>query len=504
MELRDYLRILHKNWVMIIAITLLGIAAAATISILTPSKYEATTQLYVSVRNESQATGELVQGSNFARQSVQSYVSIVGTASVLQPVVDKLNLDVTAAELAEQVSASVPLNTSVVSIKVTENDPQLAADIANAIGASFKSLVQDELEVPETAPGASADGVGEAGAETPAATSPVKLTSVQPAVVPEAPISPKVKLNLAIGALLGLAIGIGLAVLRTVLDTRIHSLHDIEQVTDAPLLGGIAYDPEAKNRPIIVQADPRNPRAESFRTLRTNLQFLAVNEKHERRGRGFVISSAGPGEGKSTTTANLAVALAESGARVVLIDADLRLPKVAEYMGLEGGAGLTDVLIGRVELADVLQRWGRGQLYVLPAGKLPPNPSELLGSQAMSNLLETLYEHFDYVLIDAPPLLLVTDAAVVGKLTDGTMLVAASGSTRKQGLEAAVRTLEAAGGKLRGVIVTMLPTKGPDSYGYGAYGYGGYGHEHAPEAAAGASDIAALQAPRRSPVNNRA
>lgn len=462
MELRDYVRILHKNWALIVAITLIGISATAAFSLLQKPTYEASTQLYVSVRNETQTSGDLVQGSNFARQSVQSYVSIVGTESVLDPVIQALNLDESVAELSERVSANVPLNTSNIVINVTGEDPVGVAEVANAIGASFTQLVQEELEIIE------------GGAD---ATSPVKLTTVQSAVVPEDPVSPRVKLNLALGALVGIALGIGIAVLRSVLDTRIHSLHDIEQVTDAPALGGIAYDAEAKQRPLIVHADPRNPRAESFRTLRTNLQFLAVNDESEVRGRSFVVSSAGPAEGKSTTTANLAIALAESGARVALIDGDLRLPKIAQYMGLEGGAGLTDVLIGRAEVSDVLQRWGSGHLYVLPAGKVPPNPSELLGSKAMERLMETLHEHFDFILVDAPPLLLVTDAAVLSKHTNGTIFVVASGSTRKPALDMALRALEAAGGVLRGLVITMLPTKGPDSYGYGVYGYGGYGHK---------------------------
>ncbi len=296
----------------------------------------------------------------------------------------------------------------------------------------------------------------------------MKIETIQAATAPEAASSPNVPLNLALGALVGFAIGIGIAVLRSVLDTRIHSLHDISQITDKPLLGGIALDPDARTRPLIVHADPRNPRAESFRSLRTNLQFVNI----ERGPRSFVITSAGPGEGKSTTTANLAISLAETGASVALIDGDLRLPKVAEYLDIEGGVGLTDVLIGRAELAEVLQKWGRGRLYVLPSGRVPPNPSELLGSAAMETLLNQLTSQFDYVLIDAPPVLLVTDAAVVSKLTGGAILVAASGATKKQELAGAVRALEAIGSRLLGVIVTMLPTKGPDSYGYGNYTYG--------------------------------
>ena len=272
-----------------------------------------------------------------------------------------------------------------------------------------------------------------------------------------------------LGALVGLAIGIGIAVLRGVLDTRIHSLHDLAQVTDKPMLGGIALDPDASTRPLIVHADPRNPRAESFRSLRTNLQFVNV----EGGPRSFVISSAGPGEGKSTTTANLAISLAETGAKR---RPDRRRPAPAEARRLLSASrvvsGLTDVLIGRAELVDVLQKWGRGYLYVLPAGRIPPNPSELLGSAAMAKLLEKLTAQFDYVLIDAPPLLLVTDAAVVSKLAGGAILVAASGSTKKQELAGAVRALESIGSRLVGIVVTMLPTKGPDSYGYGNYTYG--------------------------------
>jgi capsular exopolysaccharide synthesis family protein len=412
----------------------------------------ASTQLYVSVKSTGDvATGDLVQGGSFAKQAVTSYVDVVNSAIVLDDVIKELHLDMTPVELAKSVSASSPLNTVLLDISVTNSDPVLAAKIANSVGTNFSRIVVNQLEKP----------VGEA-------VSPVKIETIQPALVPAKPASPNVPLNIALGLLVGLAVGVGIAVLRNVLDTRIHSLHDIELVTDKPMLGGITLDPEAKKRPLVVHADPKNPRAESFRSLRTNLQFVNV----EGGPRSFVVTSSIPGEGKSTTTANLAIALAETGARVALLDGDLRLPRVADYMGVEGGVGLTDVLIGRAELADVLQKWGRGKLYVLPSGRIPPNPSELLGSAAMSSLLETLTEQFDVVLIDAPPLLLVTDAAVLSKLTGGVLMVVASGRTKRNELAAAVKALERVGDRLVGVIITMLPTKGPDSYGYGQYAYG--------------------------------
>ena len=452
MELRDYLRILHKGWILIVVCVLLGVGVAAVYSITVTPKYQATTKLYVSVQaSDAAATGDLVQGTSFARQAVISYVDVVSSARVLDKVISDLQLTTTAAALASSVSATTPLDTVLIEISVVNSDPAKAAEIANSVGKNFQSVVVDDLEKPS--------GGG---------ASLVKIETIQPALAPLKPISPNVPLNLALGLLVGLAVGVGAAVLRSVLDTRLHSSHDIESVTDKPILGGITFDPDVLKHRLIVQVDPRNPRSEAFRSLRTNLQFLNV----EGGPRSFVITSSVPGEGKTTTVANLAIAIAETGAKVVLIDGDLRLPKLAEYMGLEGGVGLTDTLIGRAELAEVMQKWGRGQLYVLPSGRIPPNPSELLGSKAMALTLETLASQFDYVLIDSPPLLLVTDAAVVSKFTGGAILITASGRTKRNELTAAVRALDNIGSRLLGLVVTMLPTKGPDSYGYGQYGYG--------------------------------
>lgn len=452
MEARDYVRILHKHWVLIVASLLFGLGLAAVYSIILPPKYVAATELYVSVRSgDTAATGDLVQGTTFARQAVTSYVDVVDSAIVLDRVIAELELEVSSGELAGQVQASSPLNTVLINITVTDDDASRAAQIANSVGEVFADVVINDLEKPE----------GEAA-------SLVTIETIQPAVVPSSPSSPNVPLNLLLGALAGLVLGIGASSLRAVLDTRIHSQHDIAQVTDKPILGGIAFDPDARKRPLVVHADPRNPRAESFRSLRTNLQFLNIDGGP----RSFVVSSPNPGEGKSTTTANLAISLAETGATVALIEGDLRLPTLARYLGIEGAVGLTDVLLGRAEVADALQKWGREKLFILPAGRIPPNPSELLGSAAMARLLEQLTERFDYVLIDTPPLLLVTDAAVVSKFAGGVIVVAASGTTKKHELAGAVRALDAIGSRLLGVIITLLPTRGPDSYGYGTYSYG--------------------------------
>ena len=457
MELRDYLRILRQSWVLIVLLTLLGIGAGAAYSIITTPKFSSSAKVFVSTSAGS-TVSELQQGNTFTQQRVKTYADLATTPIVLLPVIEELSLETSAQDLAQQITATAPLDTSLIEITATDADPELAAAVATAVSDSLTQVVQT-IEASE--------------AEDGTTRSAVKLTLVQHAAVPEAPVSPNVPLNVALGGLVGLALGIGIAVLRETLDTRIRNERDVELVTDTPIIGGIVFDPKASERPLIVHADPQSPRAESFRTLRTNLYFVDAG----RSSRAFVVTSSVESEGKSTTTANLAIALSDAGARVLLVEADLRRPKVAEYLGLEGAVGLSDLLIGRADLQDVVQRWGRNSLYVLPAGAIPPNPSELLGSKAMISLIAELDRSFDVVLFDAPPLLPVTDAAILARNVGGAIVIAAAGRTHRGQLKGAMAALANVDAPVSGIVLTMLPTKGPDAYGYGRYGYGyGYGY----------------------------
>lgn len=452
MELSDYIRILRKNWLVIVIATLLGVSIAAGYSLTRTPMYESTSTVFVSTQT-GETTSELQQGSQFTQGRITTYVGLVDQPYVLVPVIQELGIQVSVESLAERVTASADLNSTLINVTALDSDPIMAADLANAVGASLAEAV----ETLETRDGQQA--------------SPLKLTRVRDAAAPLSPVSPNVPLNLALGGLVGLALGIGFAVLRAVLDNRVRTSRDVEQLTDRPIIGAIPFDPKAKERPLILEADPHNPRSEAFRSLRTNLQFLEMQGGHT-----FVITSSVPSEGKSTTTINLAVALADAGKRVALLDCDLRKPKVAEYLGLEGGAGLTDVLIGRARVADVMLPWGKRPLYVLPAGKVPPNPSELLGSKQMNQLLEALANEFDVVLCDAPPLLPVTDAAILSRSATGALVVVAAGRTTTHQLGGALDALDTVGAAIGGVVLTMVPTRGPDAYGYGyGYGYGTYG-----------------------------
>ncbi|MDL5352755.1 polysaccharide biosynthesis tyrosine autokinase [Microbacterium sp. zg-YB36] len=454
MELREYVRILRRNWAIIVAVTLLGVGVAAAWSLSRTPEYRAQSTVFVSSQ-AGESIAELEQGSSFTQSRVATYANLVTTPIVLDPAVETLDVDVESADLAAHVRATVVPNTSLITIAVTDTDPERAADTANAVAASLAATVE-ALE--------SADGSG----GTP---SPVRLTPVHAARAPQSPSGPNVRLDLLIGGLIGAAVGMGAVVLRTALDTRISSARDLVAVSDRPLLGMIPFDRKAKERPLIVQDEPLGPRAEAFRALRTNLQFLDLDTRPS-----FVITSSEAGEGKSTTLINLATVLADAGRTVALVDADLRRPRVAALLGIEGGAGLTDVLIGRATAEELLAPWRTSNLRVLPAGTIPPNPSELLDSARMRSLLTALEREFDIVLLDAPPLLPVTDAAILAKETGGAIVVVAAGRTKTTQLAAALATLDTVGAKTAGIVMTMVPLRGPDAQ--HAFGYR-YGDRHA-------------------------
>lgn len=298
--------------------------------------------------------------------------------------------------------------------------------------------------------------------------------------LPVTPTSPRPTLNLALGLLVGLAVGVGAAVLRETLDTSLKGAEAVQEQLGLPTLGLIGYDAETPKRPLIVHSSPRSTRAEAFRQLRTNLQFVDVDHPP----RSIVVTSSLPQEGKSTATCNLAIALGQAGLRVVLVEGDLRRPRIGDYMGVEAAVGLTDVLVGRAELRDVLQPWGSIDLRVLPSGPTPPNPSELLGSHQMQGLLTRLEADADLVLIDAPPLLPVTDAAILATLASGAIMVVRAGKTSRDQARRAVEVLRSVDAHIYGVVMNMVPTKGPGAaaYGYYGYGYGGSksGRESAP------------------------
>ncbi|WP_194793305.1 CpsD/CapB family tyrosine-protein kinase [Raineyella fluvialis] len=227
-------------------------------------------------------------------------------------------------------------------------------------------------------------------------------------------------------------------------------------------MGRIGYDAASERGLTLISDAITSPRAEAFRRLRTNLQYLGRGQG----GNSFVITSSVPDEGKTSTAINTALVLADAGLRVLLIDADMRRPRVGQSLRLEDAAGLSTILIGRASLREVVQVAGMGTLQVLTSGPVPPNPAELLGSISMVRLLECATHEYDAVVIDAPPLLPVTDAAILSGMTTGALLVVGSGEVRAPQLAAALESLESVEGRLLGIVLNKL--RGKD-VGYSAY-----------------------------------
>ncbi|MBO0882553.1 MAG: polysaccharide biosynthesis tyrosine autokinase, partial [Mycobacterium sp.] len=381
MDLRDYVRVLRRGWPVILAFVIVGLAAGIGLTLTSTKVYQASVQLFVAA---SQVTNisQLASGNTFTQNQVQSYTSIATSPAVTGPVVRQLGLGrlgITPQDLAAKISSDAPVNTVLVNIHVTDHDPARAARLANAVANRFASVVEHTEQT-------KANG-----------SAVVKLTVIHPATVPGSPIKPVPVLNIGLGFVLGLLLGVGVVIVRDVLDNTVKGPSDFDEL-GVSVLGKVPLDKRTAKNPIALRGDPHSTRAEAYRLLRTNLQFVNVDNPP----RVIAITSAVPGEGKSTTAMNLAAVLAEAGYRVCLIDADLRRPTLASTLGLVPDVGLTTVLIGKVPLERALQNVGRN-LAVLTSGPIPPNPSELLHTAQTRTVIRTIADHVDYTIIDTPP-----------------------------------------------------------------------------------------------------
>lgn len=452
MELRDYLRIVRAHWIGIVLLTVLGVAVAWGWSALQPRVYTATTSGIVNAASAGGDAGSRLVGNQLAQSVVKSYIDIASWRSVAEYVIDDLDLQTTPEALVGRVEVTNPLDTVVIRVSADASSPEEARDLAE----SWVRGMINEIEQLE-------------GSGTDAAVTVVPGDSAR---LPTSPSSPNTRLNLLLGGLIGLALGIGYAVTRHVLDLRVRSPRDIERETGASVLGTL---PESKEltaaRKVLTfsgRADSHSAVAEATRELRTNLRFVDIDNPP----RAIVVTSPIPGDGKSTIAANLAGSIAAAGENVVLIDADLRRPMVASLFDLPEGAGLTDVLTGRAEIADVAHSIGEGgNLVVIAAGRIPPNPSEVLGSLKMRELIQNLARDA-FVIIDSPPLLPVTDAAVLATGADGAIVVVSAGKTTFEMLNKALGNLEKARARSLGVVLNKVPKRGAGAAYYG-YQYQG-------------------------------
>lgn len=442
MEIREVWAALRVAWWLPLLGLVIGALGGLGASVVQQPIY--TAQLQIFVATQGSATNDLYTGFLISQQRVASYVRLLSGEQLAQRVVERLDLEESPQALAGQITASADDDTALIDVEVTDRSPQDAERIASAVGEEFPAFVT-ELEDSETG-------------------SLVRVTVTDQPEVPSAPSAPLTPRNVILGGLVGLLIGAGLAALRARLDRTVKTPDEASQSAGVPSLGMVIRDAGLENRHVLDRV-LSNRAAEDFRRLRTNLQFLNVDEPPK----VMMITSAMPAEGKTTVAINLALMLADAGHTVTLVEADLRRPKVTRYLGMVAGAGLTNVLAGTAAVDDVLQSHGRG-ISVLAAGPTPPNPGELLASSQMLALLDKLKAANDFVLVDAPPVLPVADATALAVHTDGALLCVRYGKTHREQVHQASVALTRLGVQVFGTILTNVSSKAEVASAYG-YGY---------------------------------
>lgn len=446
------LSVLRRRWRVLVGTVTIAMVLAVGYLVATPETYRAQSQVFVATGSTGDAAG-LAQATAFALTRVRSYVDLVRSPEITQPVIDELDLALTPEQLATRIEASVPLNTVLVDISVTGESAPEAARLTAAVSEQFVAYVT-ELEREGAA-------TGDAGDE---AQEPVALTIIHPAEEPDAPVSPKPTLTIVLALFVGIGGGVAAAVARDRLDTRVRDGDDLGPAAP-PLLGSLERV-RRRDRGSSALADPGSTRAEALRHLRTNLEFV----ERDLPARVIAVVSPSARDGRTTTTIDLAAAMAEAGRRTIVVDAALRRPRLATQLGIDAGIGLSDALAG-APVPELLVRIDE-RINVLPAGRPVPNPGEVLASDRLDRVMEELRSIADLVLLDTSPLLEGADATTLLSRVDATLLVARTVHTRRSDLRRAIERLELAHRAPLGLVLTGVR---PTDAAYGRYSRAPYG-----------------------------
>lgn len=492
--LNDYLRIVTRRKSIIVLVALIVTVPAVVLSLLKTPVYAGTAELLLQQRSSETLFDPNTGIRADPARLLQNEIRILSSAPVRAEVRARIGS-------APKVSANAIGSTDLISVSAKSPDPARAALLANTYATAYidyrrKQAVDDVLaasqqvqtkisdiqkQIDSTPNGSQKDSLIDAQAvfkqkldqlQVDGALKQGGAQLVTPAAVPTSPVEPNPVRTGLLALFLGLVLGLGLAFLREFLDDSVKSKDDLQRVTaGVAVLGLIPVVSAWRGRDtayLVSIDDPNSPAAEAYRTLRTAIQFIGL----EQPMRTLQVTSANPQEGKTTTLANLAVALARSGSSVAVVCCDLRRPRVHEFFGLENEVGFTSVLLGKVPLAAAMQEVpGQPRLSLLASGPLPPNPSELLSSKRTVEVFGSLQAEYDIVLIDAPPVLPVTDALVLSGRVDATLLVAVAGATTRKEAARAVELLRQVEAPLVGSVLNGVDTEGSYGYAYQSYRY---------------------------------
>jgi succinoglycan biosynthesis transport protein ExoP len=445
-ELRDYIRLLRNRWIAIVACAAIGLLVAGFYVALSPKSYQAQAKAFVTV--DASHTGDsgasIYAASQFVLQQMKSYTQLSDSGQVLAPVIDELRLKQTVSQLATSTSLVNPADTVVLLINARDASASKAAAIANATARSLATTIQNQQSTGTT-------------------TSYVHVAVTTQASAPDSPVSPDQKLDLLLGLVLGLAIGLALAVVRERLDRSVHNAEQYLDLTGEQPLAVIPRISDAQNVAYALAGSPGSRASNAFRTVTVGIALA----NHGALPARVVVTSPHAGEGRSTFASNLAISMAQSGARVCLVDADLLHPGLAAELGIRSHLGLVDVLSGQAQLDEALTSW-RGLLTVLPAGSNIDAAGVGLGSTQMKAILDELSTRFDSVVIDTSPMLASTDALILAQVAkararhsagaqDGIVVIGRVGRTATSDLTLVRDLARSAGVRVLGTVLVTVP-----------------------------------------------
>lgn len=516
LELKDFLKIIRTRKLVIVNAILVVAIIALAISFTQSPQYVGEARVLITERDAGAALlGNVIpEITGQPERALDTQVQLLQMRPLLENTIRELNLGITPRELEGRIQVSAVGRTNIISVNVSDSDPARAAAIANELAEQFTRWSRDHRRESIAAAVDQVDArlaevedeiltlgrkvQAEGRTEELAAGLQVALSAysslsqerenlriqeqletgsarvVSPAVINEDPVSPNPLRNAILALSIGMALGLGLAMLNEYLDNTLKSSEEVESIFGAPVLGMIPLEKleDTDQKRLTIVDRPGSVAAEAYRVLRNSLDF--VNFEHNIKT--LLITSAAPMEGKSTLSANLAASLAQTGQNVVLISCDFRRPTTERFFGVQNIIGLSDVLRGAHTLKSALQRPGDEHLLVLTAGKMPPNPSEILGSTKMQELIENLKEWADWIILDTPPLLAVADATALARWADGTLIVTRGGVSTRDAAVKARDMLEMVGAKIIGSVIWGLEEKlAGGGYGYyGQYSYSAY------------------------------
>lgn len=519
MELKHYLRIVWKWLWLLVLSTAIAVGVSYFITSRQPKIYSASAKLLVgqSIQNANPNSQDLYT----SQQLALTYVQIARTLPFLQATIDALGLEMSPDELLNMTSANIVQGTQLIELSVLDTDPVRAEALANELAHQLTlqgpaasnqeeqqriAFVQQQVNELQTKIRDANQEIAELQKALPvtasaraildnqqkvttlqgqiavwqqtyasllaflAPQSPNILSILEPARLPQAPVGPNTNQSLLVAAALGLLLGLGGAFLIEYLDDTIKSAEDVTELLQLPTIGSIARIPGGGNQRLVTSVAPGSSISEAYRVLRTNIQFASLDKPI----RSILVTSAGPGEGKSVTAANLAVTMAIVGLRTILVDTDLRRPTQHRLFNQSNDVGVTNGLITQAEVDKIARTTWIGNLRVVTAGTIVPNPAEVLASAKMQEFKRQLEEDADIVIFDGPPVMPLADVPILARMVDGVVLVVDSVRTRREPAQRARVILQNAGANILGVVLNRFsPRSSGDDYYYYAHARAG-------------------------------